>query len=247
MWGESRVLEREEETALARQLRAAAAADERLALRNRLAHHNLRLVLALAKPYRGLGLPFPDLVQEGSLGLLHAIERFAPERGVRFATYASWWIRQSLRRAVQSQSRLVRLPHHVDAALWRDGRTVPRPLSLDAESGPARTLHDTLRDLDSVDPGDALHDARLRRAIVDALADLATAEREVLRLRFGLDDDEPRTQNETARALGTTRARVRTLELRALARLGTTLGAGLAQAAGAEAAGALAESASASR
>lgn len=81
--------------------------------RQRMIEHNLRLVVAIAKNYLGRGLPLPDLIEEGNLGLMHAIAKFEPERGFRFSTYASWWIRQSVERAIQQQARLVRLPVHV--------------------------------------------------------------------------------------------------------------------------------------
>jgi RNA polymerase sigma factor (sigma-70 family) len=243
MWGELRLLARDEEIDLARRLRAARGPEERRALRDRLAHHNLRLVFALARRYRGLGIAHADLVQEGCLGLLHAIERFDPERGARFATYAAFWIRQALRRAVQSQSRLVRLPNHVDAALWRAGRALPAPVSLDAESPLARRLHETLADPAAAHPGDEVCAAQLRRALAAVIGRLPPAEREVLGLRFGLADGAPRTQHETARALDCTRGRVRALELRGLARLSGWL-AQAAGAAEAEASKGLAASAS---
>ena len=81
--------------------------------RQRMIEHNLRLVVSIAKTYLGRGLPMADLIEEGNLGLMHAIEKFEPQRGFRFSTYASWWIRQSIERAIMHQARLVRLPVHV--------------------------------------------------------------------------------------------------------------------------------------
>ena len=81
--------------------------------RQAMIEHNLRLVVSIAKNYLGRGLPMPDLIEEGNLGLMHAIGKFEPERGFRFSTYSSWWIRQSIERAIMHQARLVRLPVHV--------------------------------------------------------------------------------------------------------------------------------------
>jgi RNA polymerase nonessential primary-like sigma factor len=81
--------------------------------RQSMIEHNLRLVVSIAKGYRARGVPLPDLIQEGTLGLMHAIDKFEPERGCRFSTYASWWIRQSIERAVMNQGRVIRLPVHV--------------------------------------------------------------------------------------------------------------------------------------
>lgn len=92
---------------------ASAARQGDFAARQAMIEHNLRLVVAIAKRFLGRGLPLSDLIEEGNLGLMHAIDKFEPERGFRFSTYASWWIRQAIERALMHQSRLVRLPVHV--------------------------------------------------------------------------------------------------------------------------------------
>jgi RNA polymerase sigma factor (sigma-70 family) len=94
--------------------------------RNDFVRHNLKLVIVFAKGFRGLGVSFPDLIQEGNLGLLRAIELFDPDRGLKFSTYALWWVRQSLVRAVQKQGRSVRLPSHVHERLYRVSRASDR-------------------------------------------------------------------------------------------------------------------------
>jgi RNA polymerase primary sigma factor len=102
------LLSHEEEIALSRQAKAG---DERA--RQRLMEKNLRLVVSVAKRYRGMGLPFEDLIQEGNIGLMRAIDKYDPERGYRFSTYATWWIRQAVQRTVADRGRTIRLPVHM--------------------------------------------------------------------------------------------------------------------------------------
>src|SRR5262245_61588218 len=115
------LLTREQETELAKQV---AAGDE--AARKRLVESNLRLVVMLARRYQGRGLPLPDLFAEGNLGLIRAVEKFRWDRGTRFSTYATWWIRQAIQRALANQARLIRLPVHVEALLGKYRRTRER-------------------------------------------------------------------------------------------------------------------------
>ena len=106
--GASSLLKADEELALARKNR-----DGDFPARQRMIECNLRLVVSIAKRYLNRGLPLDDLIEEGNLGLIHALEKFDPERGFRFSTYATWWIRQNIERAIMNQSRTIRLPVHV--------------------------------------------------------------------------------------------------------------------------------------
>ena len=128
--GRARLLGREEEVELGRRVRAG----DRGA-RGRLAGANLRLVVSVAKRYRGKGLPFEDLIQEGNVGLMRAVDGFDPEMGNRFATYATWWIRQAVGRALSDKARVIRVPAHVSERLWKVSRARAE-LSLETAGAP---------------------------------------------------------------------------------------------------------------
>jgi len=223
--------------------------------RRELAEGNLRLVVSIAKRYRSRGLPFSDLIQEGNRGLMRAVDKYEHLLGYKFGTYATWWIRQGITRALADHARTIRVPCHQVGTLaavervrgelsiqqgreptveeiaavlgvtpeeTQSLRTVARhPVSLHEPLGGdgERALEDFLDDPDATNPGKAVDQHLLRERIGEVLRSLTPREREVIELRFGLKDGQPRTLEEVARAYGITRERIRQIEARGLLKL----------------------------
>ena len=222
-----------------------------------LVNSNLRLVTSIAKKYQNRGIAMEDLIQEGTLGLIHAVDKYDHNRGFRFSTYATHWIRQALGRAVENQGRTIRLPSHAIESLGKIKRTremlatklnrvptsqeiakeielpvekvetlleaeTPEPMSLDAPAGDSTTrLGDLLPAEDATNPSTRIFRRAVRDEIDHALGHLTDREKEVLKLRYGLDEDDPapRTLEQVGKELQLSRERARQIEAGALQKL----------------------------
>lgn len=242
-------------TAADEQELAARIAEGDVQARDRMVRANLRLVVNIARGYTGKGLGLQDLIEEGNLGLLRAVEGFDPSVGTRFSTYASYWIKQSIKRALINSSKTIRIPAYMVELLskWRRasarlseelGRTptheeVARMLGLPKKKLPiikkAIRINNSTPQSDQTESGwslgEMVTDERLKapdeelldhdilRHAMELLDHLEAREATVLKMRFGLGDEEPHTLKEIGAALGLTRERVRQIETEALRKL----------------------------
>jgi RNA polymerase primary sigma factor len=249
--GQVKLLTPAEEIALAKRIKKG---DE--SAREHMIKANLRLVVKIARDYDGLGLPLLDLINEGNIGLMKGVERFNPAKGAKLSTYASWWIKQAIKRALANQSKTIRLPVHVvdkmahirraevrlreifdreptdeevaaeldlDPKRLRQYREASKaPVSLETPlgtDGDSDHISEIVADTNAAAPFDQVLKESDSAMLKEVFATLSPREKTILGMRYGLEDDEPKTLEEIGGQFGVTRERIRQIQNEALKKL----------------------------
>ena len=194
-----------------------AAKKDNAVARNKLVNGNLRFVVNVAKKYQGNGMPLTDLISEGNIGLVYAVEKFVPEKNCRFITYAVWWIRQFILKAISEKSRLIRLPeNHANDIIQMEIISLDKHINTEDGDSP---LSDFIEDIRFSTPDQELMNKSLEAGISELLATLDRMEAEIICCRYGIGNQKPLSIIEMSVRYGLSKERIQQIEQKALKRL----------------------------
>jgi len=254
--GKKKMLTKEEELELGRKIKEGSSYEREDAI-DRLVQANLRLVVSIAKKYIGQGVLFMDLVQEGSLGLIKAAEKFDYKKNFKFSTYATWWIKQTIIRAISNSSRTIRIPVHMlekirrykkacskicsNAMLTQDEETVSKisgldrkkieevknaiktePISLDTLVTDDLCIQDYVEDNTYISPENSTQNMLQEKDVIKLISVLSEREQEIIKRRFGINNEEPKTLEQIGNIMGFSKERIRQIENLAIQKLRKT-------------------------
>jgi RNA polymerase primary sigma factor len=251
--GKKKILTKDEEIELGRMIKEGSSAEKKYAM-NKLVQSNLRLVVSIAKKYIGQGVLFMDLVQEGSLGLIKAAEKFDYKRNFKFSTYATWWIKQTIIRSISNHSRTIRIPVHMldkikrykqacnkiclNEGLNNDEETISKlsgldtkkieevknalktePVSLDTLVTDDLCIQDYVEDSTYISPENSAQNTLQEEDVIKLISVLDKREQEIIKRRFGINNEEPRTLEQIGNIMGFSKERIRQIENIAIQKL----------------------------